>query len=80
MVPMLFCRNVDSLPFRHILAPRIGPNLGKVMLKFSDDHMSMWPVLKYSLALYILGDHGPLDEQRHRGKIYESHNARYDSK
>jgi hypothetical protein len=80
MVPMLFCRNVDSLPFWHILAPRIGPNLGKVMPKFLDDHVCMWPVLKYSLALYILGDHGPLDERRHRGKIYESRDALYDSK
>jgi hypothetical protein len=77
---MLFCQNVDSLPFRHILAPRIGPNLGKVMPKFSDDDMCMWPVLKYSLALYIPGDHGPLDEGKHRGKIYESCNTRYDSK
>jgi hypothetical protein len=80
MVPMLFFQNVASLPFRHILAPRIGPNLGKVMPKFSDNHVCMWPVLKYSLALYIPGDHGPLDEQRHRDKIYESRDTRYDSK
>jgi hypothetical protein len=80
MVSMLFCRNVDSLLFRHILAPRIGLHLGKVMPKNLDDHMYMWPVLKYSLALYIPGDHGPLDERRHFGKIYESRNPRYDSK
>jgi hypothetical protein len=64
MVPMLLCRNVDSLPFRYILAPCIGPFLGKVMPKFSDDYVCIWPVLRYSLALYICipGNHGPIDE------------------
>jgi hypothetical protein len=64
MVPMLFCLNVDSLPLRHILAPRIGPFLGKVVPKFLDDYVCIWPVLRYSLALYIFipGDHGSIDE------------------
>jgi hypothetical protein len=32
--------------------------------KFSDDYVCIWPVLRYSLALYICipGDHGPIDE------------------
>jgi hypothetical protein len=53
MVPMFFCRNVDSLPFWHILAPRIGPFLGKVMPKNLEDYVCIWSVLRYSLALYI---------------------------
>jgi hypothetical protein len=64
MVPMLFCRNVDSLPFWYILAPCIGPFLGKVMPKFLDDYVCIWPVLRYSLTLYICtpGNHGPINE------------------
>jgi len=63
----MFCRNVDSFPFRQIsgaLSACSHALLGKVLPNFSgDDHYCICVVLIILLSVPT-GDHGPRDAER----------------